>query len=103
MAVHCPECGHAGGEGANFCQNCGASLRGETPAESLAEGAGGVGTSEGAGGVGTSEGAGGVGASEGAGGGWAGGDPVTATYRIDRVGSSSRSSSARSPRTGPRS
>lgn len=30
MAVHCPECGHAGGEGANFCQNCGASLRAES-------------------------------------------------------------------------
>ncbi len=29
MAVHCPECGFAGGEGANFCQNCGASLRGD--------------------------------------------------------------------------
>jgi hypothetical protein len=31
MAVHCPECGHAGGEGANFCQNCGAPLRAESP------------------------------------------------------------------------
>ncbi len=29
MAVLCPECGHAGGEGANFCQNCGASLHSE--------------------------------------------------------------------------
>jgi hypothetical protein len=29
VAVNCPECGHPGGEGANFCQNCGASLRGE--------------------------------------------------------------------------
>ncbi len=77
MAVLCPECGHAGSEGANFCQNCGASLRGEGPGESPAAGAGGVGTSEEAG-----EGM----ASEVAGGGLAGGDPVTATYRIDESG-----------------
>jgi pSer/pThr/pTyr-binding forkhead associated (FHA) protein len=30
MATACPECGFANGEGANFCQNCGASLRGDT-------------------------------------------------------------------------
>jgi len=27
MATLCPECGFANGEGANFCQRCGASLR----------------------------------------------------------------------------
>ncbi len=27
MATLCPECGSANGEGANFCQRCGASLR----------------------------------------------------------------------------
>ncbi len=26
MAVHCPECGFAGSEGANYCQRCGALL-----------------------------------------------------------------------------
>jgi pSer/pThr/pTyr-binding forkhead associated (FHA) protein len=26
MAVHCPECGFAGDEGANYCQRCGALL-----------------------------------------------------------------------------
>ena len=26
MAVHCPECGFANPEGANYCQRCGASL-----------------------------------------------------------------------------
>jgi hypothetical protein len=36
MATHCPECGFAGDEDANFCQRCGASLRGE---ESSGEGA----------------------------------------------------------------
>ena len=30
MATLCPECGFANGEGANFCQRCGASLRAET-------------------------------------------------------------------------
>ena len=29
MAQHCPECGFLNGEGANYCQRCGASLRGE--------------------------------------------------------------------------
>lgn len=28
MAQLCPECGYANGEGANFCQNCGAALQG---------------------------------------------------------------------------
>ena len=36
MATLCPECGFANGEGANYCQSCGASLRAET-----GEGAGG--------------------------------------------------------------
>jgi hypothetical protein len=49
--MHCPECGFLNGEDANFCQRCGASLRGESAA---GEGAGG--------------------------------DPVTATYRIDESG-----------------
>jgi pSer/pThr/pTyr-binding forkhead associated (FHA) protein len=58
MAMHCPECGFANGEDANFCQRCGASLRGE--------GAGGAG--------------------EGVGGGLASGESTTATYRIDESG-----------------
>jgi hypothetical protein len=29
MAQECPECGFAGDEGANYCQRCGAPLRGE--------------------------------------------------------------------------
>jgi pSer/pThr/pTyr-binding forkhead associated (FHA) protein len=37
-AVHCPECGFANPEGANYCQKCGAYLGG--PAESGAGGAG---------------------------------------------------------------
>ena len=37
MATLCPECGAANGEGANFCQRCGASLRAEA-----GEGAGGA-------------------------------------------------------------
>jgi pSer/pThr/pTyr-binding forkhead associated (FHA) protein len=60
MSAHCPECGFAGDEGANFCQRCGASLRGE----SLPGEAGG----------------------EESGGGLAGGDSITATYRIDESG-----------------
>jgi pSer/pThr/pTyr-binding forkhead associated (FHA) protein len=51
MALHCTECGFVNGEGANYCQRCGALLpRGD--------GAGGA----------------------------EGGDPVTATYRIDEAG-----------------
>jgi FHA domain len=53
MAMHCPECGFINGEDANFCQRCGAALRGESP--------GGAGDR-------------------------VGGDPVTATYRIDESG-----------------
>ena len=30
MAVHCPECGFLNGEGANFCQRCGANLGAQT-------------------------------------------------------------------------
>jgi hypothetical protein len=56
MALHCTECGFVNGEGANYCQRCGALLP-------RAEGAGAEG---------------------GAGG--AGGDPITATYRIDETG-----------------
>jgi pSer/pThr/pTyr-binding forkhead associated (FHA) protein len=52
MALHCTECGFVNGEGANYCQRCGALLP-------RAEGAGDSG---------------------------AGGDPVTATYRIDETG-----------------
>ena len=33
MAVHCPECGFLNGEGANFCQQCGASLAQQTQAQ----------------------------------------------------------------------
>jgi pSer/pThr/pTyr-binding forkhead associated (FHA) protein len=29
MAQLCPECGFANGDGANYCQNCGASLHGD--------------------------------------------------------------------------
>ncbi len=44
MATLCPECGSANGEGANFCQRCGASLRADQgPAHP--EGAGGLGDS----------------------------------------------------------
>ncbi|MBA3808204.1 MAG: FHA domain-containing protein [Solirubrobacterales bacterium] len=50
MALHCTECGFVNGEGANYCQRCGALLeRADAP-------------------------------------GAAGGDPVTATYRIDEAG-----------------
>jgi len=58
MALHCTECGFVNDEGANYCQRCGALMV-------RAEGAGG----------GMSGGAGGV-----------GGDPITATYRIDDAG-----------------
>ena len=30
MAVHCPECGFLNGEGANYCQRCGANLGAQT-------------------------------------------------------------------------
>jgi hypothetical protein len=50
MALHCTECGFVNGEGANYCQRCGALL----PRD--------------------------------AGSGGEGGEPVTATYRIDETG-----------------
>ncbi|MGO9490508.1 MAG: FHA domain-containing protein [Solirubrobacteraceae bacterium] len=53
MALHCIECGFLNGEGANYCQRCGALL--ERPFDPGAAGG-------------------------------AGGDPVTATYRIDEAG-----------------
>jgi hypothetical protein len=56
VALHCTECGFLNDEGANYCQRCGALLP-------HAAGAGG-------GGAGVA----------------AGGDPVTATYRIDEAG-----------------
>ena len=31
MALHCPECGFANGEGANYCQRCGAFLAQSEP------------------------------------------------------------------------
>lgn len=49
MALHCTECGFVNGEGANYCQRCGALLEREPV-------------------------------------GGPGGDPVTATYRIDESG-----------------
>jgi hypothetical protein len=61
VALHCTECGFVNDEGANYCQRCGALL-------ARAESAGGAGA------------AGGGGAGVGGG---VGGDPVTATYRID--------------------
>jgi pSer/pThr/pTyr-binding forkhead associated (FHA) protein len=60
MALHCTECGFVNGEGANYCQRCGSLLaRDESPA-------GGAATGGAAGGI--------------------GGDPITATYRIDETG-----------------
>jgi hypothetical protein len=60
MATVCPECGFANGEGANFCQRCGASLRADqAPTDQ------GPAHPEGAG---------------------LAGDSVTATYRIDESG-----------------
>ncbi len=57
MALHCTECGFVNDEGANYCQRCGALLpHGEVTGE--------------------------VGGASGE----AGGDPVTATYRIDDSG-----------------
>jgi len=57
VALHCTECGFANGEGANYCQRCGALLAQPSAAGGVGAGAGAVGV--------------------------AGGDPVTATYRID--------------------
>jgi hypothetical protein len=57
MALHCTECGFVNGEGANYCQRCGALLE-------RAESAGGVSVA----------------------GGGASGDSITATYRIDEAG-----------------
>jgi pSer/pThr/pTyr-binding forkhead associated (FHA) protein len=60
VVVQCSECGFVNGEGANYCQRCGAQLpRAE---DTGAAGAPGVGE------------------------GGAGGDPITATYRIDESG-----------------
>jgi pSer/pThr/pTyr-binding forkhead associated (FHA) protein len=56
MALHCTECGFVNGEGANYCQRCGSLLERE-------------------------ESPGGAGATA-----TAGGDPITATYRIDEAG-----------------
>jgi hypothetical protein len=59
MALHCTECGFVNDEGANYCQRCGALLpHGEVSGE--------------------------VGGAEGGEG--AGGDSITATYRIDDSG-----------------
>ncbi|HEY5343082.1 MAG TPA: FHA domain-containing protein [Solirubrobacteraceae bacterium] len=59
MALHCTECGFVNDEGANYCQRCGALLaHGEVTGE--------------------------VGGGQG--GDRIGGDPVTATYRIDEAG-----------------
>jgi hypothetical protein len=57
MAMHCTECGFLNSEGANYCQRCGALLERAEP-----------------------------GGAAGAAGSGAGGDPVTATYRIDETG-----------------
>jgi hypothetical protein len=63
MALHCTECGFVNDEGANYCQRCGALLpHGEVTGEVGA----GAGTGASAEGV--------------------GGDPITATYRIDDSG-----------------
>jgi pSer/pThr/pTyr-binding forkhead associated (FHA) protein len=59
MALHCTECGFVNSEGANYCQRCGSLLA----RDESAGGAPGVGS-----------------------GGGAGGDPITATYRIDETG-----------------
>ncbi|HEX8119672.1 MAG TPA: FHA domain-containing protein [Solirubrobacteraceae bacterium] len=37
MAVHCPECGFLNGEGANYCQKCGAYLAPQTEVKEGAE------------------------------------------------------------------
>ena len=37
MAVHCPECGFLNGEGANYCQKCGAYLGAATEATPAGE------------------------------------------------------------------
>ena len=60
MALHCTECGFVNDEGANYCQRCGALMpRAEVTAPGSLGGGAGAG---------------------------AGGDPVTATYRIDETG-----------------
>jgi pSer/pThr/pTyr-binding forkhead associated (FHA) protein len=63
MAQSCPECGFVNDDGANYCQRCGALLRNEAAGGSSSGGS-----------------------SARAGGGSVGGDPVTATYRIDESG-----------------
>jgi len=57
MALHCTECGFVNGEGANYCQRCGSLLVHDESPGAAGGGPGGV-----------------------------GGDPVTATYRIDESG-----------------
>jgi len=58
MALHCTECGFVNGEGANYCQRCGSLLtREDSPGGAATATSGG-----------------------------AGGDPITATYRIDDAG-----------------
>jgi hypothetical protein len=59
MALHCTECGFLNDEGANYCQRCGAQLAHAESAGDPENGGAGAG---------------------------AGGDPVTASWRIDETG-----------------
>ena len=83
MALHCTECGFVNDEGANYCQRCGALLaHGEVIGE-------------------VGAGASGETAGERMGGERAGGDPVTATYRIDDAGELVPIEIAQGTATGP--